>query len=186
MSAPVIHKHQNYKLWTSGAYGNRLQSWRTVEAYIRSGFRKPVVIRYLGRSGGGWCRYNVKHEAVSTIISQLVDNGAELSRIMINEAAPDQHVVLNGELWTGADRLDALLYSRVRAHMRPALVAEQRQARGLETRLLLRSLMTSSSYEDLQVLTEKYIDHAIELTVFSVCVGDIPGRNALVWEIRRY
>ena len=26
----------------------------------------------------------------------------------------------------------------------------------------------------------------IEVSVYDCCLGDLPGRNALVWEVRRY
>ena len=105
---------------------------------------------------------------------------------MVNEAAPDQCVVLQGELWTGGDIPGYFLYSTVRAHMRPALKKESHESRGLLTRQLLRGNMTPSSYSDLQELEQLYPDHVIELSVYSKCVGDTPGRNTLVWEIRQY
>jgi hypothetical protein len=187
MTTPVRHKQRNYELWTTGAFGNRLRAWQNPDEYHRSGFPGRVVLRYLGGSvGGQWCRYNLMPDVVDEVIAELVAEGAEYNKIMVNEAAPDSHVIFNGELWTGADPVDALLYSTVRAHMRPALAAEQRKAHGLASRMILRSLMTPSSYEDLQVLVEQYDNHAIELSIFSICVGDIPGRNALVWEVRQY
>jgi hypothetical protein len=183
----ILRKQHNYDLWTTGAFGNRLRAWQNPDEYHRSGFGGRVVLRYLGGSVGGlWCRYNLSPDEVDEVIAELVAEGADRSRIMVNEAAPDTHVIFNGELWTGADPMDALLYSTVRAHMRPALAAEQLRVSGLQSRMILRGLMTPSSYEDLQVLIEQYPDHAIELSIFSICVGDIPGRNALVWEVRQY
>lgn len=183
----VLRKQTNYHLWTTGAFGNRLRAWQTLDEYRASGFGGRVVLRYLGGSVGGlWCRYNLDPDAVEEVAAEIIAEGAERDKIMVNEAAPDDHVIFNGELWTGADPVDALLYSTVRAHMRPALAAEQLRATGLQTRMLLRSLMTPSSYEDLQVLVEQYDNHAIELSIFNICVGDIPGRNALVWEVRQY
>lgn len=187
MTTPVRHKQHNYDLWTTGAFGNRLRAWKTLDEYHASNFGGRVVLRYLGGSvGGQWCRYNLDHDRVDAVAAEIIAEGAERDKIMVNEAAPDSHVIFNGELWTGADPVDALLYSTVRAHMRPALAAEQLRTHGLASRMLLRSLMTPSSYEDLQVLVEQYDNHAIELSIFSICVGDIPGRNALVWEVRQY
>jgi hypothetical protein len=46
--------------------------------------------------------------------------------------------------------------------------------------------MTPSSYADLEVLLERYPDHVFEISVWASCLGDTPGRNAIIWEIRRY
>lgn len=179
----VFTKQHNLKLWTTGAYGNRLRCWRTIEEYEQSNFSGLVVLRYL-EPNKPWCKYNLRKAEVQPVIEQFVSQGAQRSKIMINEAAPDKYVIFNGELWLGPH--EELLYSTVKMHMRPALAAQQLRAQGLYTRMLLRSLMTPSSYEDLQVLIETYNEHAIELSIYSICIGNIPGRNALVWEVRKY
>lgn len=182
----IENKAQNYKLWVSGALGNRLRSWRTHEEYLTSRFGGRVVLRYLGECGGRWCKYNLRRDEVDPTIKGWLREGAELKRVMFNEAAPDQHVTLQGELWNGGDNWNYFHHSFARLHMRAALAAAPERSCGLRTEFLLRSHMTFSSYADLQVLRELYPDHVLEIGVYSVCVGDIPGRNALVWEVRRY
>jgi hypothetical protein len=57
---------------------------------------------------------------------------------------------------------------------------------GLRAAIMLRAAMTPSSYEDWRVLLDQYPGHVLEVSVYDRCIGDTPGRNALVWEVRRY
>jgi hypothetical protein len=70
--------------------------------------------------------------------------------------------------------------------MRDALKLAPSVAQGLYSDVLIREAMTPSSYEDWKVLLDQYPGHVLEVSIFSRCLGDIPGRNALVWEVRRY
>lgn len=171
----VLTKQQNYRLWQSGAFGNKLRAWRTVEEWEASGFGGLVVLRSL--VPGGPCFYNLTPE-------QLKWHAMQLSQMMVNEAAPDQDVILQGEydnaLW-GCFR-----YSTARFHMRDALREASQETYGLRSDMLLRGAMTPSSYEDWRVLLDQYPKHVLEVSVYDRCLGDTPGRNALVWEVRRY
>jgi len=186
---PVRDKQANFNLWTSGAYGNRLHAWPTVAAYRASGFPGRIVLRYLGATGCGLCEYNLYDSEIDAIVEEWRKQGADPDLVMVNEAAPDYAVTLQGELFTGVtpdNRPDYFLYSTVVAHMRPALAARSRVVTGLTTRMLLRQHMTPSSLADLDLLIDNYPDHVLEISVFRICLGDIPGRNSLVWEVRRY
>lgn len=182
----VLSKEQNYRLWKAGMYGNRLRTWRTHEEYLASGFGGHIVLRYLGAAGGGWCRYNVPPERVRDVLAEFVGEGADPKLVMYNEAAPDKKVRVQGELWNGGDQWNHFFHSFARMHMRPALITAPQTSSGLRTEHLLRSNMTPSSYEDLNVLRERFLDHVFEISIYDVCLGDTPGRNSLVWEIRRY
>jgi hypothetical protein len=52
--------------------------------------------------------------------------------------------------------------------------------------LLIREAMTPSSYDDWLMLIDRYPGHVLEVSIYDRCLGDVPGRNALVWEVRRY
>lgn len=182
----ILTKTENYRLWQSNAFGNKLRAWRTYEDWEASNFAGLVVLRQLAEGGGGKCIYNLKPDQVPWAFVQCVVCGVDPSTIMINEAAPDHHVLLQGELWTGGEREGYFIHSWAKAQMRPALAQQQTISYGLQTRMLLRSTMTPSSYADLEVLIERYPDHAIEVSIYEHCLGDIPGRNSLVWEVRKY
>lgn len=52
--------------------------------------------------------------------------------------------------------------------------------------LLLRHLLNGNSYDDLMELIDGYPDHVVELTALSSEFGTVPGRNGIIWEVRRY
>jgi hypothetical protein len=70
--------------------------------------------------------------------------------------------------------------------MRDALGIDTQIAQGLRADLLIREAMTPASYDDWQILLERYPGHVFEVSIYDRCLGDCPNRNALVWEIRRY
>jgi hypothetical protein len=188
---PVLSKPQNYGQWVGGAYGNRLRAWRSFAAYMASGFPGLVSLRYLGVGGGPYAYDLTFAEAVHLQFMWRVSGWVD-GLIMVNESAPDQSIVLQGEYLNDVyhdgerARWGAFTYSRAKVKMRAALAAGAEHADGLQAQLLLQGVMTASSWADWQVLLERYPGHVLEVSVYSGCLGDVPGRNALVWEVRRY
>ena len=187
MMPPITSKEINYALWTTGGFGNRLRAWRSFEAWCESGFNGRVALRELGKAGGGQCAYNLDSAQVwPYYLHWIYEDGIDPGNIMFNEAAPDWRVQLQGELWTGGDNEGYFLHTFARAQMRPALKLQQHVSTGLRTRMLLKGYCTPSSWADLEVLIERYPDHVIEISIYSGTLGNTPGRNALVWEVRKY
>jgi len=192
-TADVLSKAENYRIWDAGGLGNRLQTWRTLEAYQRSSFQGRVTLRYLGGAVGAWCTYDLWPYEVEREIKRWEAQGADRSLVMVNESAPDDAIVLQGELLNappdpgGEDRWLWLRYCRRPVKMRMAMAnGPVEEARGLRTILILKWAMRPSSWSDFEALLERYSDHVLEFSVYSCCLGDRPGRNTLVWEARRY
>jgi hypothetical protein len=189
----VLTKKQNYRLWQSGAFGNKLRAWRTVEEWRTSGFKGKVALRTL-LGGGGPCIYDLDFCKVDFAINDWQHTlGIPLEAIMINEAAPDADVVLQGEYLNdicqdeeGYALWSYFFYSTFHMHMRDALRVAHEETYGLRADLMLRNAMTPSSYDDWQILLDQYPGHVFEVSIYEHCLGDIPYRNALVWEIRGY
>lgn len=187
---PILNKRENFRQWQSGAFGNKLRAWRSPDEWLDSDFRGLVVLRSL-MDGGGPCEYNLTREQAHHAILRWEASGVPRERIMVNEAAPDQSVLLQGEYLNDIHLGDApnwgyFYYSRTKAQMRDALKAAPEVALGLRSDLMLRLAMTPSSYEDWLSLLSRYYGHVFEVSIYERCLGDIPGRNALVWEVRRY
>ena len=189
---PVLSKPQNYRLWQGGAFGNKLRAWRTVDEWRESGFDGMVVLRTLMEGGGGPCRYNLPPEEVDAIVDTWLALGIPLDKIMVNEAAPDGDVILQGEYLNDIYVMDEeagwgyFKYSRARAQMRDALATAPETAQRLRSDLLLKLAMTPASHDDWNLLLGQYPGHVLEVSIYDRCLGDTPGRNALVWEVRRY
>ena len=187
---PILDKRENFRLWQSGAFGNKLRAWRTVQEWRDSGFAGLVVLRSL-MDGGGPCEYNLTPEQAEVALQRGLWLGQPPERIMVNEAAPDQAVLLQGEYLNdihlgGPSYWGYFYYSRVKAQMRDALKAAPEVAQGLRSDLMLRLAMTPASYDDWLLLLDRYHGHVFEVSIYERCLGDTPGRNALVWEVRRY
>jgi len=188
--APILNKKQNYRLWQSGAFGNKLRAW-SVEEYRDCNYMGNVAIRMRSGAGGGLCFYDIPRENALAALPFLVCGDLLLDDFMINEMSPKAEI-LQGEYLNDIRVVDGetswgwFLYSRAPLRMRDALSAAPETARSLRADLLIREAMTPSSYDDWQILLERYPGHVFEVSIYDRCLGDIPNRNALVWEIRRY
>jgi hypothetical protein len=181
MLKPVTKKHQNYKNAMQGCYGNQPKYWSSLEElYKDNRYCDLITLRTL-LGGGGPCLYDLPVNQVETAAKSL---NVPSKDIYYNESAPDNRVVLQGEYYNRHDCLFA--YSTVKEKMRSALKKECINLYGLASKEVLRSYMTPSSYEDFQALLDLYPDHVVELSIYSVCLGNIRGRNTIVWEVRRY
>jgi hypothetical protein len=160
-----------------GAFGARPAWWPSASAVEASGYTGLVVLRTLVGSNGP-CVYDITLAqaraiiAASTIPERLY---------YFNTTTDDTKVLIQGE-WLN----DHFLYSIVKAKMRLALARDPRTADGLKARLLLQHFMTPSSWSDFEACIDLYPDHVIEVSVYDCDYGDIPGRNAIVWECRKY
>ncbi len=192
-AAPVSSKSQNHRLWQSGAFGNKLRAWRTLSEWRQSGHAGMVALRtLLPWGGGGPCIYDLEPDSVESRYRSLLAE-VEAEHVVICEAAPAEVAILQGEFLNrvydrgdGTFGWDYFYCSRARMQMRDSLRAEPRVVEGLASRLLIQDAMTPGSWQDFQVLLDRYPDHVLEVSIYDRCLGDVPGRNALVWEVRRY
>lgn len=177
MPEPIKNKRQNWKLVSSGAYGNKLRHWDTWDAVIMSGFTGPISIRSLQSC---WpCMYDLSlHEARSRI------KDLDLKDIVFNEGAPDNCIIVQGEMLNTPPYCSRVSYEKVK--MREALRRSFVDCVGWRALEVFRSEMSPSSLADFELLLESYPDHVFEVSVYSRMLGDNQGRNALIWEIRQY
>jgi hypothetical protein len=107
-------------------------------------------------------------------------------RTMIyGECPPEESRTIQGELCRGPWG-HYFYYTFAAGPMRWALEEAGRHAWGLEVLMLLRANVDPSSLDDIMELLDEYPDHVVEFTSFTVPVGRIPGRQTLIWEVRKY
>jgi hypothetical protein len=187
-AGPILHKQQSFELWRAGAFGNKPLAWDSIEAWRASGYAGRVVLRYLG-GGGRECTYGLRPEDVDAEVERWLRRGRFRSRMMLNEMLDGATPVLQGEFFAGVDHSlmrEPFFYSRDPQPMRLALRDAPQNTHGLSAHLLLKRYMTPSSYADFVELLALYPDHVLEVSVFDRLLGDLPQRNALVWEVRRF
>lgn len=189
----ILSKAENYRRWQSGDFGNKLRAWRTVDEWRDSGFSDLVALRYLGEGGNGRCQYDLTPDQVEEEFEKWVGDGLEADKIMLNEMAPGHKNTVQGEYYAGVllgsegqTIVDPFLHSFEPYPMRIALQKSNSTSTGLRSREILKLFMTTPSYEDFQELVWRYPNHVLEVSVFERCLGDLPNRNAVVWEVRRY
>jgi hypothetical protein len=188
---PVLTKRQNYRLWQGGAFGNKLRAWETLDAWRASRTPGPVAIRVREGLGGGLCLYDVFPADGLHISLAAQVAGVSWDSLMANEMAPHTEI-LQGEYLNDVCTIDGeiqvghFFHSRVRLRMRDALKVAPQVAHGLRADLMIREAMTPASYEDWRELLVRYPGHVLEVSIYENCLGDLPHRNALVWEVRKY
>jgi hypothetical protein len=182
----IATKAEFYKRFNAGEFGNRLRTWPSLEAFwADKSFAGTVSMRYAGTAGGAWCRYDVPISEIGAEAARWVAQGAKRELIQMNESAPDERIVVQGEAVRRPEGL-AVFCSRDKTKMRTALRTSGKQYYGLVADMIMRQSMTPSSYDDIQDIFERYPDSVIEFSVYSICLGDRRGRNTIVWEVRNY
>jgi hypothetical protein len=178
-------KAEFYPRWINLEFGNRLHifnSWYNLQA---SDYDGQVSIRYKDASANQWKKYYVPRNDVFIHLAEFVKQGAELSKFTFNESAPDNSLLIQGELAYLTNGL-YLYYSVLRAPMREALNREPREAYNLRAKNILRSLLFPQSYDMLIELNELYPNSVIEFSAYSIPLGVLPNHSVVTWEVREY
>jgi len=178
-------KADMYPLYLAGAFGNKLQTWATLEDFYEDSVEKNVVLRYKGKAGGAWVAYELPPSKVRETVEQWVSEGADPKLITLNESAPDDLLLIQGEVMASTHFL-SLRYSRLPLPMRKALAEKQYHLDGIKAVLLLRHYLDSDSFDDLMGLLDTYPDSVVEFSTWAKDVGNVPHRNTVVWEVRNY
>lgn len=182
----MIRTKADYFARSSRGDFNQLPSWPSESEARASGYHGPVMIRSR-TPDSPYMRPNVPMDRVADMIDHLITLGARREEFYLTWMSPCVGRVLNGELIDLDDGL-YLQYSTVQAHLREALYFRPgvRHVRRSEATAILRSVCDPDSVDDLFRLLAEFPRHAIELTVYDRPIGTIPGRNVVIWEIRKY
>jgi hypothetical protein len=183
----IKDKGEYYDKYNLGLFGNRALIWDSYTGLLESDWRGNVCIRGKGINGipRNFVKYNIPFENVRNEIGFLEKMGFPEEILRFNQSMPDSFLSIQGEV-IDYIRGFGLTYTLIKKPMNLGLREETRHARELTAKLLLRSRMDPSSFEDLQALFEIYPEAAIEFSTYEVSVGDIPGRNTVFWEVRNY
>jgi hypothetical protein len=184
----VETKQQAYRLYHNGKFGNKLRTWDTVRDFVYSGYTGLVTMRYKGTiTGKAWYAYNVPASKVAAKAKEWIAQGADPVMIVVNESAPDERLVVQGELMhTHRGYCFMKRYDKVKMRTAMEMATEEDELVGIQALALLRHVCTGSSFDDLMELCQLYPDSVIEFSVYEHCLGNCRGRNTLVWEVRNY
>ena len=180
----ITGKPMMYRMLANGDFGNTIPQFFSVEEWRASpDFKKYKSWGVRTLRAGGPCRLHCPREDVAKTASQFAEP-VNIS-MMID-------VVTRVRLW--ADVMDPEVGLIVHGMIDPprlggwrALMPSQaKEYTGLKARQLLRDRLSASSLDDLYMLLERHPGHVVELSACASNIGTIPGRNAVIWEVRRY
>lgn len=166
-------------------FGNMLRTWATLDEFFASSYTGSVSLRYKGNHGGGFAAYGVSRDEVESKIAQWISEGAVPSLIKINESAPDDEILFQGEVMRSPNYL-SMRYSTLKEGMRTALYTKQSHVEGLQAVMLLKTSIDPASWDEFQDLLEIYDDAVVEFSIWNVDIGMVPRRNTIFWEVRHY
>lgn len=172
--ATISSKKQFYKLYLAGCLGNKLRT-----------FAYPSELRDSRYYGTVTARSTSEHDKTCLYRLPWQEAIHLPGHFCFNESAPDDQLLIQGEvMWTPGGLY--LQYSTERSiPMRYALLTAK-TASGLRAKLILEHFLTLASYEELMGLLERYPDAVVEFSTYDKCLGNLPHRNTIIWEVRNY
>lgn len=186
---PITRKDQMYRLLMGGAFGNTNPSYNSLDDWYKSLPDSPIKtwgIRSL--DPGGPCQFYVPTLAVPETCAAFIRQGSNFN------ISPMIDYFRTVTLW--ADVFDdpagsglkvyGIEYPKRGASWREFMPIEGKTWEGTLARCLLRKHLNPSSLADLWAIFEHWPNHVVELSAVEGTYGTVPGRNAVIWEVRNY
>lgn len=181
----ILTKKQMYALYESGAFGNHLRLWSDLDSFLKSDYQGSFTLRYRGTSPGYFGLYNITRETLQDRLSEAAkEKPLELARITVNESAPDDRLLIQGEVQRGIYGLE-LTYSQEKVKMRIGM-ENPSFATGLKAVLILKHFMSPDDWDDLNLLLDTYEGAVVEFSTYEMDLGSCPHRRTIFWEVRHY
>lgn len=191
MPTAVTTKSDMYKRLAAGEFGNAIPQYFSVEEWRASGDDRRFAlwgVRSARTSMHPACRLNcpaaevaahvATHFADGPNISMMVDAVAGIGAWLEVWDAPGGLVV------EGIERPDVAGGWTWRNSMKEP--SRRRRWEGVAARLVLARHLNENSRDDLAALLDRYPDHVVEVSALDRCIGNVPHRNGVVWEVRAY
>ena len=193
----ISDKSWNYAFYRQGGFGNKPRIWDNPEQIYQSGWEGGVCIRdtrgtQRGERGALLPKFNIPLEELPEILKKLQSKGIPLDAMTFNQSMPNNHLSIQGEVTRGTNGILYLTYSHLRKPMRTALSEKTLLAEGLRANLLLKEFLWPPSLEEIKQCLDYFSTGSqtpsptVEFSSFRVPVGDTPGRNTVIWEVRNY
>ena len=185
MKPPVANKADMYRRLSSGEFGNTVPQWFDLEQWEAESPRYQWWgVRTL--TPGGPCELNVHRDWVPLWVARFERDGFRCNiSPMVDRLS---RVRMWANVWDSPTGLvlECILNPPHGASWRKLMPTNAKTYSGITARSLLSATLNENSHDDLRILLEQYPDHVIEFSALDRCFGTVPGRNAVVWEVRRY
>ncbi len=190
MKKPVLTKTDMYSRLAAGEFGCTIAQWFDAGKWA---LESPRSIEWWGvrtMTPGGPCRLNCPSAEVRETFERFRRAGhdAQIS-MMVDKVAT---VTAWLEVWNSPTGLvvEGIEHPKTwdgwtwRNSMPDP--AKRKKWELTASRMVLRRHLNENSLDDLWELIEAYPDHVIELSSLDRCIGTVPHRNGILWEVRLY
>ncbi len=183
----IRNKKQMYDILSTGGFGDSTRQFFSYQKWLDSedSFKyHSWGIRTL-TPGGPFFPY-VEGVDVKDICYRLVRSGYKIN------ISPMVDEICNVTLWADVyDSPTGLMVYGIEnpgkgASWRALMPSKGTQWEGIQAYQMLRKHLNSNSLADLEELRDMYPGHVYELSALDRNLGQIPGRNAVIWEVRMY
>lgn len=181
----VTTKREMYRRLESGEFGNTIPMWTNVEAWenLAPGYRLWGVRTM---TPGGPCRLNCPADEVVATFRQFEAAGhpAQIS-MMVDAFVTAWLEVLESPTGLVVEGIE--FPDTPRMTWRNSMPGPSRRSwSGTAARSVLLRHLNPNALDDLGIVLDQFPDHVVELTALDRCLGTVPHRNAVVWEVRAY
>ena len=186
MREPITDKRQMYAALAAGTLGNTLpqyfdrDSWYAgadTQRYKQWGIRSMLPggpgAMYLSSFGAWRMMRDLTDRDVPFNVSPMIFGATLMANVCIGTTGLYVHYVEHPPEGVSWRELFAT----------PGV---SREAHGVAAYNLLSRHLNPNAYDDVTALLELYPDHVVEISATSDCVGLLPHRNYVTWEVRRY
>ncbi len=180
----IPDKQASFTLYDAGEFGNKIQSWPNYATLFESYYGGTLTMRYAD-GANSWCEYNVARKDVNAMLIKWRDLGADMYKVKFNESAPDDRLVIQGEIQEHPDHKYVLSYSTDKTTMRAAMRHPQHML-GNEAIYLLQKHFSKESMRNLKRLFATWPRAIVEFSTYDHMLGNIPENNTVFWEVRNY
>lgn len=178
-------KADMYRRLTRGEFGNTIPQYFTVAEWERDA---PPYAAWGVRTlvPGGPCRLYCPRDEVRQTAERPEFAAAGVNISMMVDAIAG--VTLWAEVWDSPAGLVVygIEYPPRGASWRAEMPRRGRHWEGTAARVLLRRHLNPNSLTDLDTLRDVFPGHVYEFSAVDRCIGTVPHRNAVVWEVRNY
>ena len=181
----IAAKKEYYSLSESNFFGNKSQTWNSIEEIINSKWKGKICIRSKKGIERARTPFALTLEETILKVQEFKKEGISAEELIFNESMPDEYLTIQGEVMRSTENY-SLVYSTVKAPMNIAFQKERLFAKGLIALNLLKGNLCPSSYEGMQTIFDIFPDSVIEFSSYDINVGNIPNRNTVIWEVRNY
>lgn len=187
MGEVIRDKATMYRLLAAGRLGNTTSQYFSVADWRASGDDRRFDwwgVRSL--TPGGPCRLNCPAAEVEETATAFLEMGHKPNiSVMLDRIC---QVTLWCDIWDSPTGLVVygIEYPPEGGSWRALMPYQGKHWFGVAAKQLLRKHLNANSLNDATELFAKYPGHVLELSATDRCLGILPHRNAIHWEVRNY